>query len=215
MRLRHYILTLLVTTFGCENKKTIDTASDADSISNNDVDMKATEVFQYNIYNSDSVTIDVKSNDYNFLILLTVGKQKVEYDLAKMNIPNKKPAEIKWANNEFACIMTWCSQAQSRHIFIPTKATNELIYIDKDIEEMDSVNNNIVYIDTVRHDIEKIVFKAENLLTRRSKSLEIEINEKNGIYPYFGKIILTINKLTIETANENKSIDITDINGDL
>ncbi len=161
------------------------------------------------------MTIDVKNDNFNFLIMLTIGSQKREYDLSKLNIPTKTPSEIQWANNEFACMMTWWSQAQSRHIFIPTKSTNELIYFDKDIEETDSINNNIVYIESVNHDTDKIVFKAENLLTRKSKALELTINEQNGIYPFYDKIILTKNKLTITTATEKKIIDIKEINNGL
>jgi hypothetical protein len=112
-------------------------------------------------------------------------------------------------------MMTWWSQAESRHIFIPTKSTNELIYIDKDIEETDSINSNIVYIDSVFTDINMVVFKAENLLTRKSKVLKLSINEKNGIYPYYDSILLTKNKLTITTATETRSIDIKEIGNSL
>ena len=102
-----------------------------------------------------------------------------------------------------------------QNIFIPTKRTNELIYLDKDIEETDSENNNIVYIDSVYHYSDKVVFKVENLLTRKSKTLEMIINEQNGIYPFYDKIVLTKNKLTITTAIERKSIDIKEINDGL
>ncbi len=109
-------------------------------------------------------------------------------------------------------MMTWCSQAQSRHVFIPIKKSNDFIYFDKDIEETDSINNNIVYIDSVYIDQDKVVFKVENLLTRKSKILKLNISELNAIYPYYDKIILTRNKLTISTATEKKSIDINEIN---
>ena len=109
-------------------------------------------------------------------------------------------------------MMTWWSQALSRHIFIPTKRTNKLIYLDKDIVATDSVNNTVVYIDDVISSRDKVIFKAENLLTRKSKVLEISITEKNGIYPFYDKIILTKNKVTIATQTETKSIDIKEIN---
>jgi hypothetical protein len=212
MRRQLYILTLLFLIFGCENKKTTDQTKNIDTLAVKETDSTATEVYSENVYKTDSVTIAVKNDNFNFFIVLTIGSQKREYDLSKLNIPTKTPSEIDWANNEFACIMTWWSQAQSRHIFIPTKRTNELIYLDKDIEETDSVNNNIVYIDSVYNDIDKVVFKVENLLTRKYKSLELTINEQNGIYPYYDKIILTKNKLTMTTATEKKSIDIKEIN---
>ncbi len=202
-------------TFGCENKKTTDQTKNVDTLAVVETDSTAIEVYSDNVYKSDSLTIDVKNDNFNFLIVLTIGSQKREYDLSKLNIPTKTPSEIQWANNKFACMMTWWSQAQSRHIFIPTKGINELIYIDKDIEETDRVNNNIVYIDSVYQDIGKVVFKAENLLTRKFKSLELNINEQNGIYPYYDKIVLTKNKLTITTATEKKNINIKEINNGL
>jgi hypothetical protein len=215
MRRQLYILTLLFLTFGCENKKSSDQTKNIDRLAVGETDSTETKVYSDNVYKSDSMTIDVKNDNFNFLIVLTIGNQKIEYDLSKLNIPTKTPNEIQWANNEFACMMTWWSQAQSRHVFIPTNRTNELIYLDKDIEETDSVNNNIVYIDSVYQDIDKVVFKVENLLTRKFKSLELTINEQNGIYPFYDKILLTKNKLTITTAIEKKSINIKEINNGL
>lgn len=170
------------------------------------------ETFTYNVYKSDSLTIDVKNDNFDFVVLLNICNFKKEFDLDKLNIPTKTPDEIQWINNDYACMMTWWSLAQSRHIFIPTKRTNKLIYINKDIESMDSVNNNVVYIDTVVVSRDKVIFKAENLLTRKSKALEISITEKNGIYPFYDKITLTKNKVTIATQTETKSIDIKEIN---
>lgn len=215
MKRQLYILSLLFLTFSCENKKTTDITKNVDTSTTEESDLTTTEVYSDNVYKSESVSIDLKNDNFNFLILLTIGNEIREYDLSKLNIPTKTPSEINWANNEFACMMTWWSQAQSRYIFIPTKKTNELIYFDKDIEETDSVNNNIVYIDSIYNDFDKIVFKVENLLTRKSKILELNINEQNGIYPYYDKIILTKNKLNIITATEKKSIDIKEINNGL
>ena len=210
MRRQLYILTLSYLTFGCKNKKTFDKSNNVDKLAVEEID--STEVYSDKVFKSDSVTIDVKYDNFNFFILLTIGNQKREYDLTKLNIPTKTPSEIQWANNEFACMMTWWSQAQSRHIFIPTQRKNKFIYLDKDIEETDSINNNIVYIDSVYNDNDKVVFKVENLLTRKSKTLELIINEQNGIYPFYDKIILTKNKLTMTTATEKKTIDIKEIN---
>lgn len=210
-----YISTILFLIFGCENKNTVNKAINVDTLTVNETPPTAIEVDSYTVYKSDSVTIDIKNDNFNFFILLAIGNQKREYDLTKLKIPTKTPSEIKWANNDYACMMTWWSQAESRHIFIPTKSTNELIYIDKDIEETDSINSNIVYIDSVFTDISKVVFKAENLLTRKSKVLKLSINDKNSIYPYYDSIFLTKNKLTITTATETRSIDINEIGNNL
>lgn len=215
MRRQLYILTLLFLTFGCENKKTIDQTKDIDTKVFGKSDSTASQVYSDNVYKFDSVIIDIKNNNFNFLIMLTIGGQKREYDLSKLNIPTKTPSEIKWANKEYACMMTWWSQAQSRHVFIPTKETNEFIYLNKDIEKMDSVNNNIVYIDTVSENPSQVVFKVENLLSRKNKSVTIRIDRYNGIYPFYDSITLTKNKLTINTAYEKKLIDIKEINKNL
>jgi hypothetical protein len=215
MRQLLYISTILFLIFGCENNNTVNKTINVDKLTVNETPQTVNKVDSFTVYKSDSVTIDVKNDNFNFFILLTIGNQKREYDLTKLKIPTKTPSEIKWANNEYACMMTWWSQAESRHIFIPTKRTNELIYIDKDIEETDSINSNIVYIDSVFTDINKVVFKAENLLTRKSKVLKLSINEKNGIYPYYDSIFLTKNKLTIITAAETRSIDINEIGNSL
>lgn len=226
-----YITTILILTVGCKNNSTNkeNTVDESKDISvfvdplitvdeTNPVDTSKfdsdnqSEPFTYNVYKSDSVTIDVKNDNFDFVVLLSIGDFKKEFDLNKLNIPTKTPDQIQWINNEYACMMTWWSQAQSRHIFIPTKRTNELIYLDKNIEATDSVNNNVVYIDTVLTSRDKLIFKAENLLTRKSKALEISINEKNGIYPFYDKITLTKNKVTIATQTATKSIDIKEIN---
>jgi len=200
-----HILIVIFLINGCNNKSTKNDTSE-EEINNKMI---------YNVYKSDSVIIDVENNDFNFFILLTIGDFKHKYDLTKLNIPTKTPDDIQWANNEYACMMVWWSQSLSRHIFIPTKRTNELIYLDKDIEETDSINNNVVYVDTVFDSYDTVIFTVENLLTRKTKSLTILINEQNWVYPFYDEILLTRNKLTIIAGNEKKTIDITEIYNDL
>lgn len=212
MRQPLYIVTLLFLTFSCENKKSIDKTNHVDTLAVEETD--STAVNSDNVYKSDSVTIDVINNNFNFFIVLTIANQKREYDLNKLNIPTKTP-ELFWINQDYACMITWWSQAQSRHIYIPTKQANEFIYLDKDIEEMDSINNNIVYIDTVTENPGQVIYKVENLLTRKNRSVTFRINRYNGNYPFYDNIILTKNRLTINTAYEKKSIDIKEINNGL
>ncbi len=199
-------------TVGCNNRATDNTSSNIDS---SGVEQNGqSETFIFNEYQSDSVTIDLKSDHDTFTVLLNIGGYHKEYDLKALNIPTKTP-ELYWINKNYACMVTWYSQAQSRHIFIPIKHTNEFIYIDKDIEEMDSINNNIVYIDTVTQNPNKVVYTVENLLTRKNKSLTFRVGRHNGNYPFYDNIILTKNRLTILTASEKKSIDINEINNGL
>jgi hypothetical protein len=204
-----FILILPVLLFGCENKNAI--GHEPVPIQPEEMDTTENEVYGDTLHHSDSVTIVSKTTSHYFIIELTIGNSVREYDLTQMNIPVKIPNEIDWINSEFACMTTWWSQSQSRHIFIPTRMTNEFIYINKDIEQTDSLNNNIVYIDSVYMDLEKIVFKAENLLTRRSRSLELSINEQNGIYPFYDRMTLTKNDLTITTATERKRIGLQEL----
>ena len=212
MRRHLYILTLLITTYGCQNKPT-DKTSNVDTLKVEENNQ--TKTYTYNEYKSDSITIDLKNENYNFTVLLKIGKFSKEYDLKMLNVLIKNPPELYWTSDDYACMVTWYSQAQSRHIFIPVKQKNEFIYLDKDIEEMDSTNNNIVYIDTVTENPNKVVYKVENLLTRKNKSVTFRIDRYNGNYPFYDKIILTKDKLTINTAYEKKSIDINEINNGL
>lgn len=206
---RHlYILTLLILTFGCNNN-TNDKIKNIDTLKVEE--KKQTEAFSYNVYKSDSVTIDIRSDDVVFLV---IADQKKKYDLKELKVLTRQshPYSLIWVNSEYACIMTYWSLSDSRHIFIPINHKNEFLYLDKDIEESDSINNNIVYVDSFE---DNVVFKVKNLLTRKSKSLEFSINEKNGVYPFYDKIVLTKNKLTMTTATEKKSIDIKEINNGL
>ena len=203
------ILTILLLFSACTNTTREKANNNATFQVNDKVKM---EQFSDPIFQSDSVTIAVKHDHLKFSVILTIGNNKRVYDLTELGIPTKSPDEVLWANSEYACMMTWWSQAQSRHIFIPTRGTNEFIYIDKVIEEMDSIHNNVVYVDSVYENAHKVVFKVENLLTRKSKALELTINAQNSTFPFFDEIILTKNKLTITTALEKKSMDIEGIN---
>jgi hypothetical protein len=200
-----FILTVLISTFGCQNKPiNIDELKIEGD--------KSTKTYTFPEYKSDSTTIDLLYKNYSYTVLLKIGAFKKEYDLKKWNVPIKNPPELYWTSNDYACMVTWYSQSQSRHIFIPLKQTNEFIYIDKDIEKMDSLTNNIVYIDTVFENQKKVIYKVENLLTRKSRSIAFRIDRYNGNYPFYDKIILTKNNLTIQSAYEKKSCSIEQIN---
>ncbi|HTF82508.1 MAG TPA: hypothetical protein VL947_12315, partial [Cytophagales bacterium] len=71
--------------------------------------------------------------------------------------------------------------------------------------------NNIVYIDSIYDSSNQVVFKAENLLTRKYKVLTMKIDENNGFYPFYDTIILSKDRLEVKTNTEAKSISITDI----
>ena len=199
-----FFLVILILLFACKN-----------NIKDNISLVDTNEISSQSIFKSDSINIELRKDSINSFMILSYGDFKREFNLSKLNIPFKTPINVSWINNHYACIMTWWSQSQSRYVFVPTKPYNEFIYIDKDIEETDSINNNILYIDSVYDAFNKVVFKAENLLTRKSVSLEVLINDTNGIYPYYEKIEMTRHKVTVQIKNEIRSVDITAINSEL
>jgi hypothetical protein len=135
------------------------------------------------------------------------GKEQI-LNLEKESIPQKTPALV-WANEDYACIVTWWSQAQSRHIFIPLKEGNKFIYLNKDIKEMDSINNNIVFVDTICENKNEAIFAVENLLTRKYKKAHpIRINVQNSIYPFYDRITMTKDEVEIATGSGTQIIDI-------
>jgi hypothetical protein len=85
-----------------------------------------------------------------------------------------------------------------------------MIFIDKTIEASDSISNNIVYIDTVLT-ADRIIFKAENLLNRKKITFPLPISKENSIYPFYDEMLLEGNKLTITVGEEEKIIDIKEI----
>jgi len=171
----------------------------------------ADTAFTYSVYSSDSIKIDVKNHDFKFTVMLSIGDFRQQYDLQKLHIPATTPDDIIWINGEYACMMTYWSQDQSRYIFIPARRENRLIYIDRDIRKTDSLHNNVVYVDSVYTDSGKVALVIENLVTRNTKSMVLRIDCKDDIYPYYDTISLTGNRLTIRTSKEEKSIDISGI----
>lgn len=203
MNQTHFILITLMLLFACKNK-----------VKENISTVDNEEILVQSIFKSDSVNIELRKDSISNFILASIGDFKREYNLNYLNIPLKTPIDINWINKDYVCIVTWSSQSQSRYVFVPTKPNNEFVYIDKDIEETDSINNNIVYIDSVYDILNKVVFKVENLLSRKSVSLEVSISETNGIYPYYEKIEMTKNDVKVIAKNEIRSIDITAIDSD-
>ena len=60
----------------------------------NEVTVKVEETvkympFDYNVFKSDKVTIDVENDNFNFIVLLNIENNKREYDLTKLNTPRK------------------------------------------------------------------------------------------------------------------------------
>lgn len=200
MKPPHYILALLILSAGCESGHSFaPVESTADQFA-----PTAEEVTVDNLYRSDGLSVDVSYNNFNTVVYLTTGMKVTEYNLTELNIPTKVPCEVRWVNGDFVCMLTWWSQSQSRHIFVPIQKHHEFIYLNKQIAATDSVNNNIAYIDTVDEDFNKVSFKVENLLTGKSQTVNVEINEQNGIYPFYEQIRLSKHLFTLTTTSERK-----------
>lgn len=116
---------------------------------------KNTKTYTSTEYKSGSTIIDLLNKNNSLIVLLKISAFSKEYDLKKQNVPVKNPPEHYY----YACMVTQYSQAQSRHIFITLKQTNEFLYLDKDIEEMDIVTNNIVNIDTIIENQKRVFIK--------------------------------------------------------
>lgn len=168
---------------------------------------KKSNSYTYNVYKLGSTSIDVLTNNFSYSIILTLGDNKQIFDLDKLGIPTKTPDEISWANKNYACMMTWWSLSFSRHIFIPLKPENKFIFIDKDIEATDSINSNVFYIDTVINN-KMMTFKAENLLSRKSKKINLIISPNNDMYPYYDSIKMTKSKIDIFIQNKKNTLNI-------
>ncbi len=142
----------------------------------------------------EGITLSYNYKDYNYAV-----------NLDNENVPYKDIPDFEWVNNDYACSMTWWSQSLCRMVFLPLKPENKFVYIDKDIEQTDSIYNNIVYVDTVYKN--SVVFAVENLLTRKKKKVSAVINDQNWLYPYYDSIIMTRDKVIIKTLEERIAVD--------
>ncbi len=169
--------------------------------------------FIYHEYKSDDLSINITNHQCatNYTIEVIKKSDTLNLDLNSLKIPFQTP-EVSWVSSEMICIANWYSGPFSRYIFIPLRGKlQNFIYIDKDIEYADSSMNNIVYVETIDKET-RLVLTVENLISRRAKSIEIEINSGNNEYPYYDS--LTINSATCDIwANRKKyTIDLTGIN---
>jgi len=137
------------------------------------------------------------------------GSFEYAVNLDKQKIPYKLMPDLQWANDDYAFLMTTWSQAQCRTVFLPMKPGRKFIYLDKDIEETDSIHNNVVYVDTVYK--RSVVFAVENLHTRKSKKVSTVINDENWLYPYHDSIIMNRDEVIINTPTGRQAIDIKDL----
>lgn len=138
-------------------------------------------------YDKDGLRVITKNLDLkNYIIQIIRKHEKLELDLNKLNIPWKTP-EVSWVNKDFICIDTWWSLSFARSVFIPLNGKlNKYIFIDKDIEGSDSATNQVVYVDTVIN--EELVLCAENLMTRKKKTIHLPITSAYDLYPYYDSL---------------------------
>ena len=174
----------------------------------------------FSSYGQDSIIIDtyVKGNlnmqlfryDNDLCYKIHKSDYNNTINLDKQNIVWKPFPTIIWTNDLYACVMTYWTGPLSYHLFLPLDEKVELQYITKDIEQTDSLNNNICFVDSLTDN--NAIFTVQNLITKKKKSIFVKINEQNGIYPYYETIILTKNTAIIKTTIETLVIDIKEIN---
>lgn len=196
------ILTIALLTFNCANRPQTNNK-------NTDEPEDAGISYLETLVDRENIKVILRWDSLGYWsVIYTIGKDEQVLNLNKEGIPQKTP-ELAWANEDYACIITWWSQAQGRHIFIPLKKENKFIYLNKNIERMDSINNNIVYIDAIYDHKDEIIFAAENLLTRKNKKTHpFIINEHNSVYPFFDSITMTKDRVMVVTGAVNQTIDI-------
>ncbi len=184
--------------------KSVSKKSDEKFISIND------STWGYEEFRNDTLRMAIINHALkNFVIEIKLNKQTVKYDLNKLQIPFKTPS-LAWVNKDFACFDTWWSGPFSKCFFVPLKDLNNLIYIDKDIQATDKVNNNFVYVDSVIENNE-IRFVAQNLKTERIKHFKFQISQ-NNLYPYFDSLKMTKKWVTFWKGNKQMKFDIASVN---
>ena len=171
----------------------------------------ATNTFTSVLYFDNNIKIESVYSISNIKVITHFINRKHVIDFNKLKIPFKQQIDLLWKNEQYACSMVWWSQSQSRYIFLPLNDKLKFIYLPKDIESMDSLNNNIVYIDTVFKS--KVIFKLENLLTRKAKKVELKITDKNCVYPFYDTIALYRDSISLITPIENITIPIKELYG--
>ncbi len=101
------------------------------------------------IYTEDNLTIRLINSDSGVCIETVKGNFERIINLDKNKIAWKAFPSVIWANEQYACIMTFWTGPISYHLFLPTKDGLEIQYFTEDVERTDSINNNICYINTI------------------------------------------------------------------
>ncbi|MCB9222728.1 MAG: hypothetical protein H6582_01020 [Crocinitomicaceae bacterium] len=163
----------------------------------------------YHGYNKNGVRIDITNHQSgtNFIIRIKHYNDSLDIDLNHLGNDFKEP-EVIWVNDKMICIAVWWSGPFGRNLFVPIH--NELhsyIYINKDIELADSLTNNIVFVDTVINR-SKLVLTTENLITRKKKSMDIEITDENDEYPFYDSLAINNQTLKVWINGKQKNLDL-------
>ncbi len=167
--------------------------------------------WRYTEINNDSLKIDITNyNNENFSILVDFKGQSQDYDLKELGIPFKAP-ELSWVNSDFVCITTWWSAPFGRYLFVPLKQLDKHVYINKDIQYADSINNNVLYIDTVINN-QKVELVVENLKTRRTQKFSFNSMKEVDNYPYYDSLKMDKDALSIWIGLREMDFDISEMN---
>lgn len=212
MRTTSYtIILLILLIFSCNTEDKLSIISEIES--ENDIKQDSDDSsWTYNEYKSGSLSVDITNHNLkNFSIQIRQKRDTLNLDLNDLNIPWKTP-EVRWVNNKMICISNWWSGPFCRYIFIPLNENlKNYIYIDKDIELVDKITNNVVYVDTVISE-SKLVLVAENLISRRKKSFEIKVPTEIDYYPFYDSLSLDNSNLNIWVKGKSRNFDIKNLN---
>lgn len=211
MKTTSYSILLLLLIFSCEYDEK-QTAMPQIEHKNETSQYMRDSSWTYNEYKSAELNIDITNhNSKNFSIQINRKKDSLNLDLNELNIPWKTP-EVTWINDQMICIANWWSGPFGRYIFIPLdNKLDNYIYLDKDIEIADSLTNRIVYVDTVIYE-SKLVLKAENLINRKKKTIEIKVPTEIDYYPFYDSLSLRNSSLDIWIKGKPRNFDIKSIN---
>ncbi len=170
---------------------------------------KSEEPYRETILDRDSVKVAMRcAEPCCWEVVRTLGDGEWVIDLEKEGVLQREP-ELSWANNDWVCILTWWSQAQSRYIFVPLGKDRNYVYIDKTIVQMDNINHNVVYVDDTE---DRVLFTVENLDSRKTVSTSsVVIGQDNHVFPFVDRVDMSRKRVEIFTGSEKLSVDIENI----
>lgn len=153
----------------------------------------------------DSILILLQNDD---LFILQYPDTTTTISIQKEGILQRIPPELVSTNAHFAKVVTWYSQAQSRHVFLPLRPKGNYVYRNKQLVLDDPTTNLIVYVEDDAFEQGYVLFKVEHLITQQSITFPIVVREENGLPFYHDEIGIEGDTLVVVTPIETKRIPV-------